>query len=248
MHSEKILVRAGLTIFTAMVIVYCGGCFSSHKADIKAFSMPDEVDVTADSYILEPPDQILLLCSEVPELHLQEQRIRPDGKVSFQSVGELQAAGKTPAELSEEIKEKLMLLYALTGDHPVDVQVTNFESKSYYVLGQVRRPGAMPYTGRDTVLRAVSQAGLVPRSWEERIQVIRPSHDKNVKPKVFEINMDRLMAHGDASKNVLLQEGDIVFVPTTVFGAFGLLIDELLSPIGQTFSTVNVVAGAPARR
>ena len=248
MHSEKILVRAGLTIFGAMVIVYCGGCFSSHKADIKAFSMPDDVDVTMGEYILQPPDEILLYCTEVPELHLQEQRIRPDGKVSFQSVGELQAAGKTPAQLSEEIKEKLMLLYALTGDHPVDVQVTNFESKSYYVLGQVRRPGAMPFTGRDTVLRAVAQAGFIPRSWEERVQVIRPSYDKSVKPKIFEINMDRLMAHGDASKNVLLQEGDIVFVPPTVLGAIGLAVDELLSPIGQTFSTVNVVAGAPTGR
>jgi hypothetical protein len=57
-----------------------------------------------------------------------------------------------------------------------------------------------------------------------------------------------MIAHGDTSKNVLLQEGDIVFVPATIFGSFGLMIEELLSPVRQVFSTVNVATGAPGAR
>lgn len=224
------------------------GCMSSKPEDIKAFDKPDELDVTCKSYLLQPPDEIEVRCETVPEIDLQRQRIRPDGMVGFEGIGEIYVAGKTPSEVAELIKEKVLKLYTLTGEKPIDVRVVGFESKRYYVLGQVERPGPKDYTGRDTVLDAVAQAGLIPRSWEERTQVIRPSNQKGVKPKVFEINVDRMIAHGDASKNVLLQEGDIVFVPPTILGAFGLMLEEALSPVRQVFSTVNVVAGAPPTR
>ena len=78
-------------------------------------------------------------------------------------------------------------------------------------------------------------------AWIERIQVIRPSSDKNVKPKVFEVNFDRLMAHGDTSKNVLLQEGDIIYVPPTVLGWMALKIEEAIRPIARAFSGIYTV-------
>jgi len=58
-------------------------------------------------------------------------------------------------------------------------------SKSYYVLGQVFRPGVKDYTGRDTLLSALAEAQPNPMAWEERVQVIRPSEDKKVRPKDF---------------------------------------------------------------
>jgi polysaccharide export outer membrane protein len=224
------------------------GCFSSHPKDIEAFDKPDQLDVTCKSYVLQPPDEIEVRCEAVPEIDLQRQRIRPDGKIGFEGIGEIYVAGKTPSEVSDLIKEKVLGLYTLIGDKPIDVRIVQFKSKVYYVLGQVDRPGPKDYTGRDTILDAVAQAGLIPRSWEERTQVIRPSNEKGVKPKIFEINVDRMIAHGDASKNVLLQEGDIVFVPPTILGALGLMFEEALSPVRQVFSTMNVVYGAPAQR
>ena len=49
--------------------------------------------------------------------------------------------------------------HKLSGDNPVDVRVIAFRSKRYYVLGQVARPGAQVYSGRDTVLGAIALAG-----------------------------------------------------------------------------------------
>jgi polysaccharide export outer membrane protein len=201
--------------------------------------MPSKTDVYAPSYVLEPPDVIEVLCADVPELHLQSQRIRPDGLVSFEGIGEIRAAGKTPAQLAEDIRQKVAPLYTLATDHPVDVRITTYMSKSYYVLGQVRIVGAKDFTGRDTVLDAIANAKPINISWLEHVQVIRPSADPKVPPKIFEVNFDKLMAHGDTSKNVLLQEGDIVFVPPTVLGWVGLKLDELLGPVGTTFSTMN---------
>ena len=179
---------------------------------------------------------------------MQQQQIRPDGKIMFEALGEIPAAGKTPKELANIMKEKIMLLYTLTGDNPVDVRIVAYKSKVYYVLGQVYFRGPQVATGRDTVLTALAKARPTTLAWIERVQVVRPSTDKNVKPKIFELNYDRMVAHGDTSKNVLLEEGDIVYVPPTVLATIGLKLEELLSPVGRAFSTVNIVQGPPDRR
>jgi len=210
--------------------------------------MPERVQVTAENYILQPPDEIEVHCSEVPEVDLQRQRIRPDGKISFEALGEIVAAGKTPRQLASNLRAKILELYKLTGDNPIDVRIIAYQSKYFYVLGQVYVPGPKLYTGRDTVLTAIAEAQPNPMAWVDRIQVIRPSSDKKVKPKIFEVNFDRMSAHGDTRKNVLLEEGDIIFVPPTVLAAIALKVEEFARPIGRAFSTVNVIAGPPAYR
>jgi polysaccharide export outer membrane protein len=225
----------------AVLMVSATGCFSSNPKAIEHFDKPSQMNIYGEEYVLEPPDVIEVLSADVPEIHLQSQRIRPDGMISFEGVGEIRAAGKTPAQLAEDIREKVTPYYNLTTDHPVDVRITTYQSKSYYVFGQVRHPGAKDFTGRDNVVDAIADAIPINISWIERVQVIRPSADPKVKPLIFEVNFDKLMAHGDTSKNVLLREGDIVYVPPTILGWIGLKVEELVAPLGRSFSTANTV-------
>jgi len=222
-----------------LVLVACvlTGCFSSNPEDIEAFKLPDKVFLSTDQYLLCPPDEVEVHCTKSPEIDKQRQQIRPDGKVSFEAIGEIQAAGKTPAQVAEIIRQKVVELYKLSGDSPIDVRVVAFRSKRYYVLGQVASPGAQVYSGRDTVISAIALAGSpTVLAWQERIQVIRPSHDENVKAKIFEINFDRMSAHGEAAKNVLLEEGDIIYVPPTILAAAAMKIEEFIRPIARAFS------------
>ena len=230
-----------------MITISLTGWFSSNPKDIEAFLKPYQVDVTAERYVLQPPDEIEIHCSRVPEIHLQRQRIRPDGKASFEALGEIEVAGKTPEEVADVLEQKVAALYALPGDSPVDVRIAAFLSKSYYLLGQVNIPGPKDkdYTGRDTVLSAIAQAQPNPMAWEERVQVIRPSEDKSIRSKIFEVNFDRMIVHGDISKDVLLQEGDIIYVPPTVLAAIALKIEEVIRPIARAFSGVYIVQAGP---
>jgi polysaccharide export outer membrane protein len=223
------------------------GCFSSNPQNIQAFLKPRQADVTADKYILQPPDEVEVHCARVPELNVQRQRIRPDGKVSFEMLGEIEAAGKTPEELAAAIQQKASTLYALVGDKPIEVRVIAFKSKVFYVLGQVYQPGIKLYTGRDSVMSAISDAQPNPMAWLGRVQVIRPSDDPNAKAKIFEVNFDRMMAHGELGKNVLLQEGDVIYVPPTVLAAMAMKIEEVIRPIARAFTGVNIVqsGGSP---
>lgn len=237
-----------LKVVLLTFLVSLAGCFSSHPRDIEAFIKPHEVEVTAERYTLQPPDEIEVHCSKVPEIHLQRQRIRPDGKVGFETLGEFEAAGKTPEELANEVQQKVVELYTLIGDKPIEVRLIAYQSKFYYVLGQVYSPGPKVYTGRDSVLYALAAARPNPMAWLNRVQVIRPSRDKGVRPKIFEVNFDRMAAHGDASKNVLLQEGDIIYVPPTVLSAMALKIEEVIRPIARAFAGVYIVESGGQRR
>ena len=233
--------RLILTIMLIIISLSAAGCFSSSPKNIKYFKMPYEVNTSTNTYVLQPPDEVQILCSKVPIINEQRQRIRPDGKISFEDLGEIEAAGKTPAQLSEEIRQKVVELYKLTGEYPVDVRIFLYQSKVYYVLGQVNEPGPRLYTGRDTLLKAISQAGPNPMAWLERIQIIRPSKDKSVKPAIFELNYNRMMAHGDTTKNVLLQEGDVIFVPPTILGWLALKVEEVIRPIARAFTGAYIV-------
>jgi len=231
-----------------LCIVFAAGCFSSNPEDINAFTKPAPAELTMDSYILYPPDEIEIQCIKVPELHLARQQIRPDGKVSFEGIGELYAAGKTPAELAEMMKEKITALYVLPGQNPIDVRIVVYRSKVYYVIGEVTFSGPRTVTGRDTLFRALAEAIPTVLAWKRRIQVIRPSADLSVPPKIFEVDYVKMAGHGDMSRNVLLQEGDVVFVPPTVLAGIAMRIEEFVRPIGRAFSTVNIIQGPPERR
>ena len=240
--------RAVTWTILSLLTISLTGCFSSHPKDVTAFLMPDKTDVSTRNYILHPPDEIEIHCSKVPEIDLQRQQIRPDGRVGFEAIGEIYAAGKTPAQVANELRTKILELYQVEGDNPIDVRVVAFRSKRYYVLGQVGTPGAQVYSGRDTVLGAIALAGSpTVLAWKERIQVIRPSSTKNVKPKIFEFNFDRAAAHGDASKDVLLQEGDIIYVPPTILAAAAMIIEEFMRPIGRAFSGYYMMGGGEAQ-
>ena len=225
------------------------GCFSAKPEDINAFLKPNQADVTGEDYIIQPPDKITVIASGVPELAGggtsqlgQTQDIRPDGMISYEKIGEIPVAGKTPRQVAQLIADRLSALYKLTGDNPIDVRVTNL-SKYYYVLGQVRQPGAKIFTGRETTLSALAKALPNDLAWKEQIQVIRPSRTEGEPSKIFCLDYRKMAIHGKTDQVVLLQEGDIIYVPPTVFGAIGLTVGEILSPIFQAGRAVQVMGG-----
>jgi len=228
----------------ASVSLIAGG-FASNPDDIQAWMKPYEVDVTAESYTVQPPDEIEIHCTQVSEIHMQRQRIRPDGRISFETIGEVEVAGKTAKEISDVISERVKVMYQLPGEHRVDVRIAVFASKNYYVVGQVQRPGPRLYTGRDSLLAALVSAQPNPMAWESRIQVVRPAAREDEEPRIFEINLDKMLRLGDTRKDVLLEEGDIVYVPPTILAAAGLILEEFISPVARAFYGAYLVSNPP---
>lgn len=238
MRYQQILTL--LVLLTLPVIL--AGCFSANSEDIEAFLRPDEAELTSGDYIFQPPDQVTVISMKIPELRGNErnigltQTIRPDGYISFETIGEVYVAGKTPRQVAEIMSERLSKLYTFSSDWPLDVRVQSNLSKFYYVIGQVQNPGAQIFSGRETTLSAISKAVPFVQAWEEETQIIRPSLNLNEKAKIFKLNYKRMIEHGDMSGNVLLQEGDVIYVPPTILASIGLTIQEITEPIISSMS------------
>ncbi len=233
------------TVAALAAVSLIAGCFASNPEDIQAWVRPYEVNVTAENYTVQPPDEIEIHCTQVSEVHMQRQRVRPDGKVSFEVLGEIDVAGKTPQEIATLVSNRVKELYTLPGDHPVDVRVAAYNSKVYYVVGQVMRPGPRNYTGRDSAIMALASAQPNIMAWDKRIQVIRPAIHEDEDPRIFELDYDKVITRGDATKDVLLEEGDIIYVPPTILAAAGMIIEEFISPIARAFYGAYLIQNPP---
>ncbi len=205
----------------------CAGCAStpSHR-DLSAFLSANEHVVSATETRFSPGDSISIIAPRIFEIDGEGQQIQPDGKISLELLGEVKVAGLSPREVATKLEELLTPYY---NDPHVRVRVTNQPDKVFYVLGQVGGPGPMPYTGHDTLLHVLARNQPNRIAWKSRVKVIRPSP---IEGERFEIrvDVDTMMKTGDTRANILLQPGDVVYVPPTPFGWIALRIQDLFVP------------------
>lgn len=215
------------------------GCGPKHE-DLKVFLKAHEHQVSAADYRVCPPDAIYISAPGCPEVDGDRQQVRVDGTVSMRLLGEVRVVGLTPSEIAAKLERLLKRYYV---DPKVHVRVGGYNSKQYYVLGQVGSPGPRPYTGRDTLMEALAASQPNELAWRSQIKVIRPSPEKNERHTIT-IDLDKMVQGGDMRTNFLLQEGDIVYVPPTPLAWVGLRIRELLFPVSPIMSAYTAPAQA----
>ena len=143
--------------------------------------------------------------------------VRPDGKISLPLVNDVQAAGLTPMQLRDSLKQKLAEYMPAA---EVSVIVIEVHSFSVSVLGKVQRPGRYNLRGPTTVLDALALVGgFAEYANEERILILRPEpfFVQGRAPghtfKRFYFNYKKVITVGGEAENQTLQSGDILIVP-----------------------------------
>lgn len=134
--------------------------------------------------------------------------VRPDGKISLPLLNDIQAAGLTPMQLASAITEGLKKFIA---DPQVTVIVTEINSRRYYVLGEVGRPGAYPLLPGMTVLQALSGAGGFSQ-WANlnEIYVLRTENGEQVR---YPFRYKDVLKGKRTEQNIELKPGDTIVVP-----------------------------------
>jgi len=217
------------------------GCSVSNE-DILDFLQAHEHEVSAIEYRLGVPDIVTINAPRVEEINGETQRIQPDGKINLKLVGEVKVVGMTAKELASKLEVLLGRYYM---DPKVRVRVTGYNSKVYYVFGQAGAVGPKPYTGNESLMDVVAQAGVSFLSWTSRIKVIRPSPNEADRKELV-VDVDRMIKTGDVSANVLIEPGDIVYVPPTPLAWVGLRIRELLFPVSPVLDAYTTPAAVIA--
>ncbi len=161
----------------------------------------------ADNYYLGPGDLLDIRVFGEPEVSSQV-IVRIDGRISLPLAGELMAAGTTPENLSNNIRERLERYIESPS---VTVMLVDSRSKTYYIIGQIQSPGEYHIDRSISVLQAIARAGgFLEWAKKDRIMIVG---EKGASDKITYFDYDQFLRRGDSRRNVPISPGDTIVIP-----------------------------------
>jgi len=188
-----------------LALVLALGCAPRISPTVEAQAAAAQV--VEDKYQLGPEDVIEISVWKEPDL-TKQLAVRPDGKISYPLIGEVQAAGKTVKQLREDISKRLEKYVT---DAQVTVILLKTQYYKIYVMGKVNKPGEFLVGRPATVMQALAMAGgLTPFASPTRIVIIRKTgNTEQTLPFDY-----KAVSRGEfLEQNITLLPGDVVVVP-----------------------------------
>jgi polysaccharide export outer membrane protein len=189
-----------------------------------------DVYSAAPEYVIGPGDTIQVFVWRSAELSVTVP-VRPDGRFSMPLLQDVQAAGKSPSQVSDEIKRGLVdyvrdpqvtvIVQSMQGTGVGKVAVIGEVGSGTATAGQggvgaaTTGPKSIPYRAGLTLLDAMIEVGGITQfangNDSRLVRVV------NGKPKEFRLRIADLLKDGDTTANVELAPGDVIRVPERWF-------------------------------
>jgi polysaccharide export outer membrane protein len=163
------------------------------------------------SYRVGPRDLISLRVDEAQTLN-GERRVSESGTINLPLIGDLYVEGKTPGEISQTVKKLLEDKYMQRAS--VDVQVVEFRSRPISVIGAVKQPGNLGFSGHWTLLEVLTAVGGLTDGHGNVVYILRRA-DNGLSDQVT-VELDDLLVRGDPRANLPIFANDLVNVPVTM--------------------------------
>jgi polysaccharide biosynthesis/export protein len=176
---------------------------SSASTSTSAVPKPHEKD-----FVIGNGDVLGISVWKQPDLS-RSVPVRSDGKVSMPLIGEITAAGQTPAMLEKQLTSKFQPYLA---EPEVTVIVEQINSEKFNILGRVVKPGSYLLVNPTTVLDAIALAGGCKEfAKQKQIYVLRRHPDGSEARLPF--NYQDVIKGKNTAQNVDLQPRDTIVVP-----------------------------------
>ncbi|CAA9302975.1 MAG: hypothetical protein AVDCRST_MAG11-964 [uncultured Gemmatimonadaceae bacterium] len=199
-----------------------------------------------ESYRLGPGDRlVLILTGDVEAAYTLD--VTREGFVVIPQVGQLPVANLTLGQLEDLLYSRLGRAYSglrrgAGATTRFSVSLARLRTNRVFLVGDVARPGAYQVPATATAFTALYQAGGPSANGTlRRIEIRRGGRTVDV------LDVYDYLLRGDASRDVRLQSGDVVFVP--VRGAYVRVTGEVIRPAtyelkpGETLASVVQAAG-----
>jgi polysaccharide export outer membrane protein len=184
-------------------------------------------------YKIDPGDTLEITLWEGTSPKKEEIRVRPDGRISFGFVEDLKVKGMTFSQLDRLLTTDLK---EYVKNPRIDVVVINKNSKFVRLAGAIVHRGQYPLTGRATVLEMITQYGGMTKDADLGDIRIRRKNGQTVSLDLF-----KAINKGDLSQDLVLDDGDLVFVPTLAEGGNRVYVfGEVEKPGAYTFAGSDV--------
>lgn len=189
--------------------------FKPQMAELKPFGyelfagepmsfMPSENAAIPDSYIVGPGDsfQINFYGKESDSFEIEVDR---EGRLAIPNLSPVNVAGLRFSEVKDLVKAKVE--QEVIGVQAF-VSMGHLRSMRILVLGEAYKPGAYSVTSLASVTHALFVSGGI-----TEIGSLRNIQVKRSGKAVASLDLYDLLTKGDSSNDIVLQSGDVVFVP-----------------------------------
>ena len=207
-HPVKVFFSAQAVlaaVFAASGLTADAQTKSSGENGAASVTAADGVPAAVDphSYQIGPEDILFVRVWREPDFTFPA-AVRPDGKITVPLIGEVNAAGETPTELTNKLAS---LLGKYINNPDVSVSVNEVRSKKYYIDGEVNRPGSFALVIRTTVLEALSHSGgFKDFANSKKIRILRGD-------KVYFFNFKQVTSGKHLEQNIVIENGDHIIIP-----------------------------------
>ncbi|HEX9820392.1 MAG TPA: SLBB domain-containing protein [Methylomirabilota bacterium] len=197
----------------------------------------------AQEYTIGPGDVLKITVWGHDDL-TKEYPVTLDGRVPFPLIGAVQAAGLNTSELAQRLRDLLEKDYLV--DPQVIVTVKDYLSSKVHVLGEAEKPGLFYLTGPTTLLEILSKAGGLARTAGKDLVLVRTETPKPgaggvASTVLLRLDVRKIQA-GDVKENVLLQNGDMMFVPkASAFFVLGEVNKAGTFPLDKETSVLEAI-------
>ncbi|MEP7308735.1 MAG: polysaccharide biosynthesis/export family protein [Acidobacteriota bacterium] len=218
--------------------------------------------LAVDDYIVGPNDVLNIAVFEQPQL-TGKYLVQSDGMFTFPLLGRLKAGGLTMQVLENDLRDRL-IKGGFLKQPQVSVSVDQYRSQQIFVMGEVRQPGTLQFTGSMSIIEALARVGsTTERAGMEAVILRAPAGGAGAAPdaaaiaraqnandaNIVRVNLQNLQ--GALSQNIDLRAGDTIFVPRaeTVFVSGQVRsAGEYVIRKGMTVRQVLTLAGGVTER
>ena len=250
-------------IISSLILSGVSGCAFSRKAkkDKDTWTKEDEkyakhvrfisaADLKEDrwaveNYLIDVDDVIDISVWQIEELH-KEVTVRPDGKISFPLIGDVQAKSKTVDGLRGDIAEKIKLYIKVP---QVSVTIKDFGGKKAVVLGRVENPSVIRFTSPIRVSEAIALAGNFITDTTDRpadigsVYIIRDLQGDE--PVIIVSDVGKILYQADLREDILIKQGDIIYVQASLLGN---ILDFMKNTFTEVVKYAETYYGVPLWR
>jgi polysaccharide export outer membrane protein len=175
------------------------------------------VGIARAEYMIGADDVLQIKVYGYDDLSTSE-RVSENGRIIFPLIGEVEVGGKTEFEVARNITQ-LLAQGGFIQNASVSVTVYEYKNQQVSVLGQVRAPGIYVLKSKNTLIEMIAMAGGLTELGDDRVIITRQIDGKPVKQ---EVNLRTTLESPENSQTILIERGDIIFVPKVpMFYIFG---------------------------
>jgi len=220
--------RVWIFVLSSLFLLSCSGSHGPGLVEVARIPMPPYIPPQPQDlpdYLIDFGD-LLEIKFFNNERFDELVKVRPDGRITLQRLGDLLVVGRTPGQVDSMITRSYGNIIK---DPEVTVFVREFGQTEVYVLGEVDRPGGVAYRGQLTALQAVALAGGPSREAKmASVLIIRQESGQLVAARW---DLRRLMKGKLKGGDPVVKPFDIVYIPRTFISKVGDFLDSYLPAI-----------------